>query len=107
MNECFAFSGQIAAWRPLETVIYLIYEAQRVISVRITPKIVILRCKYDHQIWSDFRDVVKVSIHSIFEHGKVETLCEDGSETFSHFLALKKFLSQKNFFHRKSWAFSA
>ena len=38
------------------------------------------------------------SIHSIFDHGKVETLCEDGSETFSHFLARKNVLSQKNFF---------
>ena len=52
---------------------------------------------HDH-FWSDFRGVVKVSIHSIFEHGEVETLCEYGSETFSHFLALKKFLSQKKFF---------
>ena len=54
-NEYFSFLSKITARRAFQTVVYLIYDAKMAISVRITPKIEIFRCKYDHQFWPQFR----------------------------------------------------
>ena len=54
-NEYFSFLSKITARRAFQTVVYLIYDAKMAISVRITPKIEIFRCKYDHQFSPQFR----------------------------------------------------